>query len=225
MRPAMMKLLRDHGLAVAMFGIFAATLIGLAFVGWDAYNHDQANHGEATVGLIAYLGTPSFGEAVFENWESEFLQMGAYVLLTALLFSRGSAESKDPDGDDRTDDDLAKVDRRRRDVPWPVRHGGVTLLLYQHSLTIALLGIFVVSFALHAVTGAGEYSADQLAHGGAAVTPIEYLATSRFWFESFQNWQSEFLAVGALIVLSIFLRQRGSPESKGVAAPHSQTGG
>jgi AcrR family transcriptional regulator len=171
-----------------------------------------------------FSGKQALFEAVFENWESEFLQMGAYVLLTALLFSRGSAESKDPDGDDRTDDDLAKVDRRRRDVPWPVRHGGVTLLLYQHSLTIALLGIFVVSFALHAVTGAGEYSADQLAHGGAAVTPIEYLATSRFWFESFQNWQSEFLAVGALIVLSIFLRQRGSPESKPVGAAHDATG-
>jgi hypothetical protein len=221
----MLKLLREHGLAFTMLGIFAATLIGLAFVGWDAYNHEQADHGEAAVGLLAYLGTPNFGEAVFENWESEFLQMGAYVLLTALLFSRGSAESKDPDGDERTDDDASKVDRRRRDLPWPVRHGGVTMLLYEHSLTIALLGIFVFSFALHAVTGAGEYSAEQLAHGGSTVSAIEYLGTSRFWFESLQNWQSEFLAVGALIVLSIFLRQRGSPESKAVAAPHSQTGG
>ncbi len=219
-----MKLLREHGLAVAMFGIFAATLIGLAFVGWDTYNHEQADHGEATVGLVAYLGTPNFGEAVFENWESEFLQMGAYVLLTALLFSRGSAESRDPDADERTDDDPATIDRRRKDLPWPVRHGGVTLLLYEHSLTIALLGIFVVSFALHAVTGAGEYSAEQLVHGGAAVSPIEYLATSRFWFESLQNWQSEFLSVGALIMLSIFLRERGSPESKAVGAPDSQTG-
>jgi hypothetical protein len=221
----MMKLLRDHSLAVSMFAIFAATLIGLAFVGWDAYNHDQLDHGEATVGLVAYLGTPNFGEAVFENWESEFLQMGAYVLLTALLVSRGSSESKDPDGDERTDDDAALVDPRRRDVPWPVRHGGVTLLLYQHSLTIALFSIFVLSFALHAVTGAGAYSAEQLAHGGTAVSPIGYLGTSQFWYESLQNWQSEFLAVGALVVLSIFLRQRGSPESKGVAAPHSQTGG
>lgn len=220
----MVKLLREHGLAFTMFGIFAATLIGLSFVGWDTYNQEQADHGEATVGFVAYLGTPNFGEAVFENWESEFLQMGAYVLLTALLFSRGSAESKDPDGEERTDDDPSKVDRRRRNVPWPVRHGGVTLLLYQHSLTIALLGIFALSFALHAVTGAGDYSAEQLAHGGTAVSAVEYLGTSRFWFESLQNWQSEFLAVGALIVLSIFLRQRGSPESKAVAAPHSQTG-
>ncbi len=219
-----MKLLRDHGLAVAMFAIFAVTLIALVFVGWDNYNNEQRDHGEATVDLPAYLGTPNFGEAVFENWESEFLQMGGYVLLTALLISRGSAESKDPDADEEVDADPQQADKRRRDVPWPVRHGGVTLLLYEHSMTIALLAIFVLSFALHAITGAGEYSAEQLAHGGAAVSPLAYLATSRFWFESLQNWQSEFLAVGALIVLSIFLRQRGSPESKPVAAPHSQTG-
>ncbi len=220
----MMKLLRDHTLAAAMFGIFAATVIGLAFVGWDTYNHEQLDHGEATVGLLGYLGTPNFGEALFENWESEFLQMGSYVLLTAFLVSRGSAESKDPDAGERTDDDAAHVDRRRRDLPWPVRHGGVTLLLYEHSLAIALLGIFVLSFALHAVTGAGAYSAEQLAHGGTAVSAIEYLGTSQFWFESLQNWQSEFLAVGALVVLSIFLRQRGSPESKPVAAADAQTG-
>ena len=219
-----MKLLRDHGLAVSMFAVFAASLVGLAFVGWDAYNHDQLDHGAATIGLLAYLGTPNFGEAVFENWESEFLQMGSYVLLTALLVSRGSAESKDPDAGERTDDDASKVDRRRRDLPWPVRRGGLLLLMYEHSLTIALFGIFALSFVLHTITGAGEYSAEQLAHGAAAVSPIEYLATSRFWFESLQNWQSEFLAVGALIVLSIVLRQRGSPESKPVAAPHAQTG-
>ncbi|MEO8246551.1 MAG: DUF6766 family protein [Chloroflexota bacterium] len=219
-----MKLLRDHGLAVSMFAIFAATLIGLAFVGWSTYNQEQLDHGAAAIGLLAYLGTPNFGEAVFENWESEFLQMGAYVLLTALLVSRGSAESKDPDAGERPGDDPTKIDRRRRGVPGPVRRGGLGLALYQHSLTIALFAIFALSFALHAVTGAGEYSADQLAHGGAAVSPLQYLATSQFWFESLQNWQSEFLAVGALIVLSIFLRQRGSPESKPVGAPHAQTG-
>ena len=219
-----MKLLRDHGLAASMFAIFAATLIGLAFVGWNTYNQEQMDHGAAAIGLLAYLGTPNFGEAVFENWESEFLQMGSYVLLTALLFSRGSAESKDPDAGEREGDDAAKADRRRRDLPGPVRRGGVLLFLYEHSLTVTLFGIFLATFLLHAITGAGEYSAEQLEHGGAAVSAIQYLGTSRFWFESLQNWQSEFLAVGALIVLSIFLRQRGSPESKPVAAPHAQTG-
>jgi hypothetical protein len=105
-----------------------------------------------------------------------------------------------------------------------VRRGGIALKLYEHSLSIALLLLFAVSFVLHAVGGAAEYSEEQLAHGGAAVSTLAYIGTSRFWFESFQNWQSEFLAVGALFVLTIFLRERGSAQSKPVAAPHSDTG-
>jgi hypothetical protein len=219
----MVKFVRDQGLALTMFGIFAAALIGLAFSGWSSYNQDQAEHGGPGVELGAYLATPNFGEAVFENWESEFLQMGAYVLLTAFLFSRGSAESKDPDAGEPSDADPRLADKPKR-VPWPVRRGGLVLALYEHSLTIVLFVLFFASFALHGLVGAAEYSAEQLAHGGAAVSPLAYLGTSRFWFESLQNWQSEFLAVGALIVLSIVLRQRGSPESKPVAAPHGETG-
>jgi hypothetical protein len=219
----MRRFLRDHGLELTMFGIFAATLIGLAFTGWNEYNEEQTDHDQPQVSLIEYLATPNFGEAVFENWESEFLQMGSYVLLTAFLFSRGSAESKDPDKSENVDEDPREADKRRN-VPWPVRRGGLVLTLYEHSLTIVLFAFFFLSFALHAVTGSAEYSEEQLLHGGSAVDAVAYLGTSRFWFESFQNWQSEFLAVGTLIVLSIFLRQRGSPESKPVAAPHSETG-
>ncbi|MBA2632584.1 MAG: hypothetical protein H0U86_06235 [Chloroflexi bacterium] len=219
----MMRLLRDQGLAIAMFGIFAVTLGGLMLTGWSNYNEEQAEHGETAVALDEYLGTPAFGEAVFENWESEFLQMGAYVLLTAFLFSRGSSESKNPDGDNPADADPRQADKRGN-VPWPVRTGGIALALYENSLTIALFALFIASFALHAATGAGAYSQEQIAHGGQAVSVVGYLATSRFWFESFQNWQSEFLAVGTLIVFSIFLRQRGSPESKPVAASHAETG-
>ena len=218
-----MRFIRDQGLAIAMFGIFAVTLIGLAFAGWDAFNDDRADHGQPTVSLGGYLSSPAFGEAVFENWESEFLQMGAYVMLTAFLFSRGSAESKDPDGRAPQDADPRHADTRG-DVPWPVRRGGVILAVYEHSLSIALFAFFATTFALHAVTGAAEFSADQVAHGGQPISALAYLGTSRFWFESLQNWQSEFLAVGALITLSIFLRQRGSPESKPVAASHAETG-
>jgi len=207
-----------------MFGIFAMTLIGLAVAGWNSYNADRATHGEAPVPLSAYLSSAAFGEAVFENWESEFLQMGAYVLLTALLVSRGSAESREPEGEIPQDAD-PRAARRRRNAPWPVRRGGVALLLYEHSLTIALFSLFVGSFALHAVAGAASFSQEVVEHGGQAVTALDYLVTPRFWFESLQNWQSEFLSVGALIVLSIFLRQRGSPESKPVAASHGKTGG
>jgi Domain of unknown function (DUF6766) len=218
-----MRFVRDQGLAITMFAVFAVTLVGLALTGWNNYNAEQIEHSIATVSLAEYLTTPSFGEAIFENWESEFLQMGAYVLLTAFLFSRGSSESKDPDGDAPQDADPRAANTRKR-VPWPVRQGGIVLVLYEHSLTLALFGIFAASFVLHAVTGAGEYSEELLTHGGQAVSPLEYVATARFWFESFQNWQSEFLAVGALIVLSIVLRERGSPESKPVAASHGTTG-
>ena len=218
-----MRFLRDQGLAITMFGIFAVTMVGLMVTGWSNYNEEQVEHGQTVVGLTEYLGTPNFGEAVFENWESEFLQMGAYVLLTAFLFSRGSSESKDPDSESPQDADPRRADKRKN-VPWPVRAGGLTLLLYENSLTIAMFALFFASFALHAATGASEYSQELLTHGGQAVSVLGYLGTSRFWFESFQNWQSEFLAVGTLVVLSIFLRQRGSPESKPVAASHAETG-
>ena len=219
----MRRVLHENGLSIAMFAIFVATLIGLAFTGWNTYNQEQEDHQQQPVGLTEYLATPDFGEAVFENWESEFLQMGSYVLLTVFLFQKGSSESKKLDDSDAVNEDPRKA-RRRTNVPWPVRRGGVALKLYEHSLTIAMFTLFFLSFALHVVTGAARYSAEQLEHGGEPVTAAEYLFTSQMWFESMQNWQSEFLAVGVLIVGSIYLRQRGSPESKPVASPHDDTG-
>jgi hypothetical protein len=206
-----------------MFGAFAISLLFMTFAGVRQYNEDQRDHGEQTISYANYLTTGAFVEAVFENWESEFLQMGAFVLLTVYLHQKGASESKDPDGTpDDVDEDPRSVDRD--DAPWLARTGGVKLWLYERSLTIALFALFFVSLLLHAAGGAREYSAEQLAHGGQAVGMLRYLTTSQMWFESFQNWQSEFLSVGVLIVLSIFLRQRGSTESKPVAAPHAQTG-
>jgi hypothetical protein len=216
-------LLRHNSLTLAMFVLFALSLAGMSLAGLRHYNADQQQHGQAAVGYGAYLASGAFVEAVFENWESEFLQMGLYVLLTAVLYQRGSAESKDPDQPEEVDAD-PRGQRDQEDAPGPVRRGGVALALYEHSLTIALLALFVLSFLLHAAGGAHEYSQDQLAHGGQAVSILAYLVTSRMWFESFQNWQSEFLSIGVLVVLSIVLRQKGSPESKPVAAPHGATG-
>ena len=218
----MRRFLRDHGLSLAMFGLFAVFLVGQTGTGYRAYNQEQTEHGQATVGLGAYLRSGHFVEATFENWESEFLQMGMYVALTAFLFQRGSAESKDPDVPIPQDED-PRAHRHDPGAPWAVRHGGMVLRFYQHSLTIALLLLFLGSFALHAWGGAREYSQQQLAHGGGPVSTMGFLESSEFWFQSFQNWQSEFLAVFALAVLSIFLRQRGSPESKPVHAPHAET--
>ena len=158
-----------------------------------------------------------------ENWESEFLQMFAYVILTVFLYQQGSAESKKPNEPEAVDRD-PRQSRNRKDVPWPVRKGGIILKLYENSLSLALFLLFALSFTLHAISGARLHSEEELQHGGEPVSVIEYLANSQFWFESFQNWQSEFFSIGVLVVFSIFLRQRGSPESKPVDSPHRSTG-
>lgn len=219
----MRRFFRDNGLSLVLFGLFATSLIGQSIAGFQTYNEDQRDHQQSEVGYLEYVKGGAFGESVFENWESEFLQDWAYVLLTIFLFQRGSAESKDPDQDEAVDADPSEA-KNDPNAPGPVRRGGLMLWLYAHSLSLVLLLLFIASFVLHAVTGAADYSEEQVLHGGQAVSALEYMITSRFWFESLQNWQSEFLAVLSLVVLSIFLREKGSPESKPVAAPHAETG-
>lgn len=219
----MRKILRENGLSIVLVVLLLVCLVGQIVAGRLDYNEDQRTHGQPTVDLIGYLATPHFFEATSENWESEFLQMFAFVVLTAFLFQKGSAESKKLDEEEPVDRDPRKS-RNKKDAPWPVRKGGVVLTIYEYSLSLAFLLLFIFSFAVHAMSGAREYNQDQLEHGDPVqVSTIEYMGTSRFWFESFQNWQSEFLAVAAMVVLSIFLRQRYSPESKPVDAPHSAT--
>ncbi|MFL5801589.1 MAG: DUF6766 family protein [Roseiflexaceae bacterium] len=219
----MRRWIHDNSLSIALFGLFLSCLIAQSISGWLDYNADQNAHQRFEIGYTGYLTSGHFIESVFENWESEFLQDGAYVLLTAFLVQRGSAESKDPDADEPVDADPSQA-QHDPNAPWPVRRGGLWLALYKNSLFLACLVLFAAAFALHAVGGARAYSEEQLEHGGQAVSMLEYLGTARFWFESFQNWQSEFLAVATLVLLSIFLRQQGSPESKPVASPHHQTG-
>ncbi|HEY1155174.1 MAG TPA: DUF6766 family protein, partial [Arthrobacter sp.] len=170
-----------------------------------------------------FLGTGAFVEATFENWESEFLQMAMYVVLTVFLFQKGSSESK-PLGKKAPHDEDPREAAISRATPWPIRRGGAVLKLYEHSLSILLFALFLGSFVLHAAGGVDEYNQDQQSHGQPAITLLQYLGSSRFWFESFQNWQSEFLAVGVLVGASVYLRQKGSPESKPVAEPHYETG-
>jgi hypothetical protein len=213
-------------LSLALASLFLFCLVGQSVAGYREYNADQRAHGEEPVAYGSYLASPYFWEALTENWESEFLQMFAYVILTAVLFQRGSAESKDPDKRSEPADRSGKAARPKPDAPWPVRRGGLALIVYQYSLSLAFLLLFALSIALHAVSGAREHNAEQAAHdGGAYLSALQYAGTSRFWFESLQNWQSEFLALLAMVVLSVVLRQRGSPESKPVDAPHGQTGG
>ena len=224
----MRRFLKDNGLSLVVLALFLVTLAGQSVAGFLEYNQGQREHGEPTVRYGEYLGTGHFTESVFENWESEFLQMGLYVFLTVFLVQRGSAESKKPEdeleeGPEEIDEDPAEH-RHDPDAPWPVRRGGLVLKLYEYSLSLAFLLLFLVSFAGHAVGGAMEYNAEQTEHGGEPVSVLGYVATARFWFESLQNWQSEFLAVASIVLLSVWLRQRGSPESKPVHAPMGQTG-
>ena len=220
----MRRFAKENSLTLVTFGLFFITfIVGQSLAGLRTYNEEQQEHGEETVSYTEYLGTPHFGEATFENWESEFLQMGAYVLLTVWLRQKGSAESKSLEGEEPVDEDPAKH-RKDRDAPWPVRVGGIPEALYKNSLSIAFFSLFLASWWLHAMTGAREYSSEQLAHGGNAVDTIQYVQRSQFWFESLQNWQSEFMAVAAIVLFTVFLRQQGSPESKPVHAPHAETG-
>jgi hypothetical protein len=218
----MRRIFKEHGLSIVLFGLFFAFLIGQSLAGHRQYNADQLEHREQSVGYFSYVASAHFIESVFENWESEFLQMGSYVLFTVFLFQKGSAESKDPEGEEPQDADPR--DAQKRGAPWPVRRRGLVLALYENSLTIVMFALFLGSFLLHAWGGVREFNQEQLAHGGQTISYPSYLTTSTMWFESFQNWQSEYLAVGVLVVLTIFLRQRGSPESKPVAAPVWKTG-
>ena len=220
----MKRFLRENGLSLVLFCLFVLTFfIGQTFAGLREYNQEQAEHGGDQVQLHEYLRTGHFLEATMENWESEFLQMFLYVVLTAFLYQKGSSESRKLDEENPQDRDPRKS-RNKKDAPWPVRKGGMVLKVYENSLSLAFLLLFLLSFWLHALGGQRVYNEEQLQHGQSGVSVLGYMGTSRFWFESFQNWQSEFLAIWAMVVFSIYLRQRWSPESKPVDSPHFETG-
>jgi hypothetical protein len=215
---------RNNNLSIVLFVLFVFCIVGHAWSGWKKHNEDQREHGEREISLSAFVTSEEFAETVFENWESEFLQMGFYVILTVFLFQRGSSESKKHDGTDKVDED-PDAHRHDPDAPGPVKAGGWRLAVYKNSLSLAFLILFLVSFIGHAASGSRKYNAEQRQHRSAdRVTTLTYMQTPHFWYESFQNWQSEFLAVLAIVVLSIHLRQWGSPESKPVHAPHTETG-
>ncbi|MBI2388176.1 MAG: hypothetical protein HYV09_01055 [Deltaproteobacteria bacterium] len=216
----MRRFLRENSLGLVLLGLFLATLAGNALAGWHVDSEERRLHQQAPIAFASYLTSSHFLESVAENWESEFLQMAAYVWLTAWLRQKGSAESKPLGPDEREEMEL-------RPHPWAPRvvfRGGLLLKLYSSSLSIALAALFVVSFMLHAVSGAAKHNEEMRLHGGEGLSVLGYVRTAQFWFESMQNWQSEFLAVLAIVLLSIGLRQRGSPESKPVNAPHAVTG-
>ena len=212
---------RDNGLSIVLVTATMAAIAAMSMAGWAAYNQNAVDHHAATIGFGAYLASGHFLSALFENWESEFLQMSAYVCLTAFLFQKGSAESKDPDEEPSSAESPAPGSEAG--IPWPLRGGRVVRALYAYSLGITLGALFALSFVLHLLFSAQAASSEAAEHAQSVVW-WWHVGDAQFWFESFQNWQSEFLSTVILVVLSIFLRFRGSPESKPLAAPNSQTG-
>ena len=210
--------LERNGLSIVILLLMAVSLIGQVISGRSVYNEELAKQRAPQVTLVEYLTSGHFVSATFENWESEFLQMGMYVLLSVSLRQKGSAESRplDPGKEDETVEHGPK--------PWPVKAGGLWLKLYEHSLAIAFGLLFLLSFALHLEGSWRHELVERQLQGEPPIGLAAYLGASQFWFESFQNWQSEFLAVASLVILSIWLRQKDSPQSKPVEAPHSQTG-
>ena len=221
----MPRFLRDNSLTVFFGVIFLLALAGQAIAGHIAYNADQVEHHEAAISLGRYLTSSAFGQAVMENWQSEFLQFSLYITATVWLIQRGSPESKEPGkGGTESDQDQKIGGYAGRGAPEPARAADWRTAIYGNSLLLVMGAIFLLSLFAQCVTGWNVYNDDQLAHHSHAVSLWTYAGTATFWEQALQNWQSEFLAVGSMAVFAIYLRQRGSPESKPIGSPHEATG-
>lgn len=217
-----MKRLRNNSLSLVFLLLFLFSITGQAITGLKEHNQEMQEEGGHQITMSHYLTSGHFLQATFENWESEFFQMALFVILTMFLYQKGSSESKDPDKKEEVD---KEPNPKKKDAPWPVKTGGIVLAIYKHSLCYALSLLFLICFLTHWYGSLKNYNEEELLKGLPRETAIQYLGNSRLWFESFQNWQSEFLSVFAIVVLSIFLREKGSPQSKPVDAPDSETGG
>jgi uncharacterized protein (DUF486 family) len=216
---------RSNGLALFFGALFLATLVAQAFTGQDEFNHAQIAHMEDPVSVAQYVTSSAYWVDVLENWQSEYLQFTLFIFVTVWLLQRGSPESKPPDKVGTESDEDQRVGQYATEKSPKWAHArGLRLWLYSNSLVLVMGTIWVASWLGQSVTGRVVYNAEQLDHHEAAVSWARYVTTSDFWNRTLQNWQSEFLAVGSMAVLAIYLRQRGSPESKPVGAPHESTG-
>lgn len=219
----MKRFWHNNSLSIVLFTIFFITLAAMSVAGWLNAKEEAVEHRSAPETYVEYLVSGDFIEGVFENWESEFLQMFALVVLTVFLRQKGSDESKPLRG--KVPQETSSPYSFRSASDWADRFRAIRHGLYAHSLSLALFAIFVVSLLLHAYGGAMAYNEDAQRHEQPTVGMFSYMTTSRFWYESMQNWQSEFLAVGTLIILTIHLRERGSPQSKPVGVSYNHSTG
>ena len=221
----MRRFLRENGLSLVFLTFFVLAVAAQAFAGWHEFNDQATAHSDSTISLGRYLTSSSFGNAVLENWQSEYLQFTLYILLTVWFLQRGSPESKELDkAGGESDEDQLVGEHARPDSPRWAAAGGLKTRLYSNSLLIVMVAIWLLSWFGQSVTGWSEFNSDQITHHEPTVNWLGYLGTASFWEATLQNWQSEFLAVGSMAVFSIYLRQRGSPESKPVGAAHGATG-
>lgn len=217
--------LRDNGLSLVFGALFLLALAGQASSGLAQYNNQAIDDGVGQVSLWQYLGTSSFAADVAENWQSEYLQFLLYIYLTVWLVQRGSPESKQLDEVGRESDEQQKVlEHATDDSPAWAKVRGWRLSLYSHSLAYVMSLIFLGSWLAQSIAGLAAYNEDQLRGLEQPVNWLGYVTSADFWNRTLQNWQSEFLAVASMVALSIFLRERGSPESKPVGSPHAATG-
>lgn len=207
---------KRNGLLITFITFMLITLAGQTYTGWKENNLERQENGLTLYSISQYVNSGHFIQATFENWESEFLQMGMYVFMTVFLFQQGSAESKSLD----KPEDVDREPQTHINAPWPVKKGGIFLVIYKNSLSLMFLGLFIFSFFLHALGTMKNINEE----GSQFITYWQVFSENRFWFESLQNWQSEFLSVAAIVYFSIYLRQQGSPESKPVDAAHNETG-
>jgi hypothetical protein len=219
------RFVRENSLSLFFLAIFLAALGGQALVGHGDFNHDQLLHHGDPVSLGRYLTSSEFAVDVAENWQSEYLQFTLYILATVWLIQRGSPESKPPRQVGLGTDEEQKVGRHAdANSPKWAKVGGLRTTIFSYSLVSVMTTLWLGSWFAQSVAGWSAYNANQLDHQAATVGWLGYLGTNEFWNRTLQNWQSEFLAVGSMAILSVYLRQRGSPESKPVGAPHEATG-
>jgi hypothetical protein len=211
---------RRNGLTIVFLLLFLVTLCAQALTGWKEHNQELQDDHAPEISLGTYLQSGHFISATFENFESEFLQMGLYIVLTVGLRQRGSAESKAMD----EEEDVDREPKPGKDAPWAVNKGGWILKIYKNSLAICFSLLFLISWGLHLYGSWQDHNIQQVIQHKPKDTVMAYLAQPNFWFESFQNWQSEFMSVLSIVFFTIYLRQKGSPESKPVDAPHMETG-
>jgi hypothetical protein len=221
----MRRFLRENSLSIVFLVLFLAALSGQAIAGHAEFNALADEHGGPHMSLPRYAVSSDYGSAVMENWQSEYLQFTLMILLTVWLLQKGSPESKPLDQAGGESDQAQKVGAyAQQNSPRWAKVSGIRRTLYENSLVIVMGTFWLGTWLAQSVTGVVQYNSERLDHHQDPVAWSHYITSPNFWQNTLQNWQSEFLAVGSMAILSVYLRQRGSPESKPVGSPHSSTG-